>query len=151
MIMLLAPGAAGNLTLGGAPSGATYVSDQYGVIRIANGSAADEAALLAAGCTALSAIPGQPGEIDAVTASPYQLASDGAIYFDLTNETGAALTVLLPVSPQLNQLCVITDAGGNAGTYNWTIKAAATPIDTVTANGGFSKLRWNGVAWLITG
>jgi hypothetical protein len=50
-IFLLAPSA--NLFFGGAPSGSTYVSNQYGIVVITNNSAADEAALIAAGCAAL--------------------------------------------------------------------------------------------------
>jgi hypothetical protein len=50
-IVLLAPGP--NLSFGGAPSGAAYVSDRNSLIVIANGSVADEAALIAVGCTLL--------------------------------------------------------------------------------------------------
>lgn len=50
-IVLLAP--APNLNFGGAPSGASYVSRQNGLVVITNGSVADEAALIAAGCTLL--------------------------------------------------------------------------------------------------
>jgi len=50
-IILLAPAA--NLSFGGAPSGAAYVSDKNGLVVVANGSVADEAALIAAGCTLL--------------------------------------------------------------------------------------------------
>jgi hypothetical protein len=50
-IILRAP--APNMSFGGAPSGASYVSDQNALIVITNGSAADQAALVAAGCTTL--------------------------------------------------------------------------------------------------
>ena len=151
MLMVLAPGAAGNLSLGGAPSGATYVSDAHGVIRIRNNSTADQAALLAAGCTPLTSVPGEPGERITVSASPYQLPGDGSIYFDITNATGAALILLLPLSPAIGQECVVTDEGGNAGTWNWAIRNGANAIDTIALNGGWSKLRWNGANWLKTG
>lgn len=155
MIMVLAPGGAGNLTMAGAPSGSTYVSDQYGVIRITNDSAADQAALLAAGCTPLSTTAGGslscPGEIDTVNASPYQLPGDGSNYFDLTNATGAAIVILLPLAPANGQFCVVTDVGNNAGAHNWTIKAGSTVIDTVSVDGGYSKARWNGSEWVVTG
>lgn len=151
MIFLLAPGSAGNMTFGGAPSGTVYTSDQNGVVRIANGSAADQAALIAAGCTPLSAIPGEPGERITVSTNNFQLPGDGSIYFDVTNATGAALTLLLPVALSLNQECVVTDEGGNAGTYAITIKSGSTTIDTISVNNGWSKLRWNGAHWLITG
>lgn len=50
-VFLLAP--APGIEFGGAPSGASYVANQYGLVAVANGSAADEAALIAAGCVAL--------------------------------------------------------------------------------------------------
>lgn len=50
-IYLLAPAAF--MSFGGAPSGASYVSDQNSLVVIVNGSAADQAALIAAGCTTL--------------------------------------------------------------------------------------------------
>lgn len=50
-LYLLAP--APDLSFGGAPSGASYVSDQNSLIVITNGSVADQAALVAAGCTTL--------------------------------------------------------------------------------------------------
>ena len=50
-IILLAPAA--NMSFGGAPSGASYLSDPNGLIVITNGSAADQASLIAAGCTTL--------------------------------------------------------------------------------------------------
>jgi hypothetical protein len=50
-IYLLAP--APFMSFGGAPSGASYVSDQNSLIVIVNGSTADQAELIAAGCTTL--------------------------------------------------------------------------------------------------
>jgi hypothetical protein len=50
-IYLLAP--APNMSFGGAPSGAFYISDPNGLIVITNGSTADQASLIAAGCTTL--------------------------------------------------------------------------------------------------
>lgn len=50
-IFLLAPAPA--IAFGPAPSGASYVSNDLGLIAVVNGSTADEAALIAAGCTAL--------------------------------------------------------------------------------------------------
>ena len=50
-IFLLAPGP--DINFGTAPSGASYVSNGLGLIAITNGAVADEAALIAAGCTAL--------------------------------------------------------------------------------------------------
>jgi hypothetical protein len=52
MILMQAP--AGAMTFAGMPSGATYVSDQYGLIKIVNDSTADQNALANAGCVTLS-------------------------------------------------------------------------------------------------
>lgn len=50
-IILMAPAA--NMAFGGAPSGAFYVSDRNALVVVTNGSTADQAALIAAGCTTL--------------------------------------------------------------------------------------------------
>lgn len=50
-IVLLAPAA--NMAFGGAPSGASYRSDPNSLIVITNGSTADQASLIAAGCATL--------------------------------------------------------------------------------------------------
>jgi hypothetical protein len=56
MILMQAP--APNLTFGAMPSGATYVSDQCGLVKILNNSGADQVALQNAGCFTLSPFGG---------------------------------------------------------------------------------------------
>lgn len=56
MILMLAPGP--NLTFGAMPSGASYVSDDNSLIKIANNSAADQLALQEAGCSTLTPFGG---------------------------------------------------------------------------------------------
>ena len=62
MILMQAPLA--NLTLRGAPSGVVYTSDQNSIIRISNGSAADQTFLQSEGCAVLSTDSLTPGVID---------------------------------------------------------------------------------------
>ena len=70
-------------------------------------------------------------------------------YVDVNNTAGAPLQINLPTgAPVVGQRIVITDAGGNATTNAFTIKAGATTIDTVNISNGWSVVRWNGSAWL---
>lgn len=97
---------------------------------------------------------GTPGAIvvRAVTAasSPVALTNTDS-YVDINNTSGAALVINLPASPATNQVIVITDVGGNAGTFNWDIKMGSTVIDKVVVNNSYSKLRWTGATWVTTG
>jgi hypothetical protein len=76
-LFLLAPAA--NQTFMSMPSGATYVSNAYGLVTITNGSVADEAALIAAGCLPL--IPATSVTVDVVAAGlltfPATVAASG--------------------------------------------------------------------------
>jgi len=93
---------------------------------------------------------GAATSVVAVSASPYALGAPPAAtwYVDIDNTSGGALEVDLPVgTPGLGQRIIITDAGGNAGTNAFTIKAGVT-IDTIGVNNGWSTCRWNGVTWL---
>jgi hypothetical protein len=85
-----------------------------------------------------------------VSSSPHALGTPPALnwYVDVTNSFGAAIELDLPGTPATGQVIVLTDEGGNAGTYPQTIKSGATTIDTITVNNGWSRLRWNGAAWL---
>ncbi|HEY1615122.1 MAG TPA: hypothetical protein VGF97_15665 [Rhizomicrobium sp.] len=71
-VFLLAPAA--NMNFASLPSGATYLSDANALIVVSNGSAADQLALVAAGCVTLNPIAGggvnvQPGTAYAVAAT----------------------------------------------------------------------------------
>lgn len=80
-IFLLAPAA--GMTFTGAPSGATYVSNQYGLVLITNNSAPDEAALIAAGCVALYPTTQSPVAVSALPSSSIagqrQFVSDSTV------------------------------------------------------------------------
>lgn len=105
----------------------------------------------AAGGSSLPASTSQAqGRSIAVTSSPLQLVNtDG--YVGITNNSGTALEVDLPVYPAANQVVKLADEGGNAGSFNWTIKWNGASISTVIVNSGFLSLRWNGSAWYQLG
>jgi hypothetical protein len=93
-----------------------------------------------------------PGRPVTTTSSPLQLTNaDG--YVGITNSSGTALTIDLPLYPSANQVVKLADVGGNAGTYPWTIawNGVAVTNATVVVNNGFISLRWNGAAWYQIG
>ena len=81
-IFMLAPQA--DISFGTAPSGSTYVSNQYGLIVITNGSVLDQAALISAGCVTL-----YPATLSPFTVSTLPPASAGLQrYFVSDSDTG---------------------------------------------------------------
>lgn len=106
----------------------------------------------AGGSSLTSSTSQAPGRSITVTSSPLQLTNtDG--YVGITNNSGGALEIDLPLYPSANQVVKLADEGGNAGTYNWTVKfnGTAVPNGTVIVNSGFISLRWNGTAWYQIG
>ena len=87
-IVLLAPAA--NMSFGGAPSGAFYVSDRNGLIVIANGSAADEASLIASGCTVLYPLTTLSLPVFTVATLPAAVLAGQASFVSDSNATLAA-------------------------------------------------------------
>lgn len=91
-----------------------------------------------------------PGRSITVASSPLQLTNaDG--YVGITNTSGAALEIDLPLYPSANQVVNLVDEGGNAFTDNWTIKWNGNVVGTVVTNDGFISLRWNGTGWYQLG
>lgn len=93
-----------------------------------------------------------PGRSIAANASPVTLTNmDG--YVGITNDSGAALSINLPLYPSANQVVRLSDEGGNAGSYNWSVywNGVAVTNGTVAVNGGFLTLRWNGAGWYQIG
>jgi hypothetical protein len=81
MILMLAP--APGLNLGAMPSGAAYVSDAYGLVKIVNDSAADQAGLTAIGCFTLTPFGGW-GNFGFNTLADLYAADTGAILPGIT-------------------------------------------------------------------
>lgn len=91
-----------------------------------------------------------PGRSIVVTTSPLQLTNaDG--YVGITNSSGTALEIDLPLYPSANQVVKLADEGANAGTHNWTIRWNGNVAGTVIVNSGFISLRWNGASWYQLG
>lgn len=99
-----------------------------------------------AGGSSLPPTVNAPGRSVSVTSSPFNvLASDG--YVGITNETSAALTVVLPLYPAANQVVRLKDEGGNAGSHAWSVQWNGATVITIATNSGFAGLRWNGANW----
>ena len=80
-VVLLAP--APDMTFMSLPSGASYTSNQYALVTITNGSVADEEALIAAGCQALTG-----GLVTTVAALPSPIAGSSAYVTDFDRNAG---------------------------------------------------------------
>lgn len=113
-IFLLAP--APNMAFASLPSGSTYLSDENGLIVITNGSVADEAALIAAGCAPLA--PLNVGTTQASLAALY--AADAATPF----APGSWAFVYADATPANDGFWLKTATGTGAG--NWTQETAVT-------------------------
>lgn len=87
-ITLLAPAAF--MAFGGAPSGASYVSDQNSLVVIVNGSVADQAALVAAGCTTLYPLTTLALPVFVVSTLPAATPAGQASFVSDSNATLAA-------------------------------------------------------------
>jgi hypothetical protein len=78
------------MAFGGAPSGAFYVSDPNALIVITNGSAADEASLIAAGCTVLYPLTTLSLPVFTVATLPTATPAGQASFVSDSNATLAA-------------------------------------------------------------
>lgn len=118
-IYLLAPGA--DMSFGTMPSGSVYVSNQYGLITITNGSVPDELALIAAGCNVLDYVGA--GNISAETARAE--AAEAVLLADINAETTRAEGVEAALQTSL--------VSANIGIYASTSAAQSSPL----ANGAY--------------
>lgn len=135
-IVLLAP--APNMVFAAMPSGATYVSNQYGLVTITNGSVADQQALVnAGGCLTLSPITG--GAVSVQPDTSYTIQSTD--YNDLLLFTAAAaIEISLPNSlPQGFTVELMQGAGG-------TITANAATGATLLSPSGTSSSMGQGAS-----
>jgi len=81
MILMIAP--ASGMTFGAMPSGASYVSDPFALVRIFNDSSADQTALEGAGCFTLTPF-GNWGNAGFVTLADLYAADTGSILPGIT-------------------------------------------------------------------
>ncbi len=112
-IVLLAPAA--RMSFGGAPSGAFYVSDPNGLIVITNGSAADEAALIAAGCATLYPLATLSLPVFTVSTLPAATPAGQASFVSDSNATLAAAPGAIVAGGGANFIPVYADG------VNWRI------------------------------
>lgn len=132
MILMLAPG--GNMTFGSMPSGATYFSDQYSLIKITNNSTADEAALQAAGCFVLSPFGGWGsfGSPGFSLLSDLYSADSGALFVGITGfPQYTVAAVFNDGTPANDGTWVKTGTGHGSG--NWTQISTSTAVSAATA------------------
>lgn len=133
-IVLLAP--APNMVFAAIPSGTTYVSNQYGLITITNGSVADQQALVTGGgCLTLTAVSG-------VTGNPSVGASTlaGLYALDVANDydEGTIAAVFNDSTTPNNGLWAKTGTGTGSG--NWTFEqifiTALMPVLSTSTSAG---------------
>lgn len=131
MILMLAPGP--KMAFGAMPSGASYVSDQYGLIKIVNDSVADEAALQAAGCFVLSPFGGWGTFGFTLLSDLY--AADAVANLVLPGITGFPRHTIASIfndgTPANDGTWVKTGTGNGSG--NWTQYANVAISDLATA------------------
>jgi hypothetical protein len=100
-----------------------------------------------ASATAAASASVNGGRSVTVSASPLPiLTSDN--YVGVTNTSGAALAIDLPSTPATNQDVRLADEGGNAATFNWTVRnTGGAIVGTVAVDGGGISLHWTGAVW----
>jgi hypothetical protein len=154
-IFLLAP--APNMQFASLPSGSTYLSDTNGLIIVANGSIADQLALVEAGCITLNPVPG--GGATAQNGTAYTLAaSDNGNAVEFTS--ASPVTVTLPASMpggfralllQYGTAPVTVAAGAGAtltspnGVFSTGTQWYMIDVRVVGQNGTNTAAQWNAV------
>ena len=134
MILMQAP--APNLTFGALPSGASYVSDQDGLIHIANNSVADQSALAAAGCYMLSPFGGW-GTFSFNLLTDMYAADTGAILPGITGfPQHTTCQVLNDPTPANNGSWIKTASGSGAGNWTYSPLFALSGAAVATAQAG---------------
>jgi hypothetical protein len=107
MIFMLAP--APTMTFASLPSGSTYVSDQDGLVRIANDSIADQLALQLAGCVTLNPVVAN-GFIGKLPAANFNVTTDQQIPITGTGNARIRVTRITAENTSVNGMS--TAAGG---------------------------------------
>ena len=116
MILMVAPGP--DMSFGAMPSGAAYVSDSYALVKIANDSAADQAALTSIGCQTLTPFGGW-GNFGFQTLAELYAADTGAI---LPGRTGYPQYTVASIfaDPTATNVGTWYKTGTGNGAGNWT-------------------------------
>lgn len=69
-------------------------------------------------------------------------------YVGITNTSGAPIAAVLPSTPAPNQMVMIKDEGGNAGTNAITCGTVDGSTLTISINYGWVTIFWTGAAWV---
>ncbi len=152
-IFLLAPAA--NMAFASLPSGSTYLSDANGLIVVANGSVADQIALMAAGCITLNPLPGGGVNFQNGTAYAVASADNGNM---LLFTSASAVTVTLPATlpagfrtrvfvAGMGGLAVAAGAGATAvspiGVLSTSVQYYAFDCSVISQNAAGTAAGWN--------
>lgn len=82
-----------------------------------------------------------------VTGAVVLTASDNIVY--VNNTGGAGISLTLPASPAFDQVLIIKDIAGNAGSKNitliGTVDGSTNPV--IGSNYGGVFMTWNGSTW----
>lgn len=116
MILMLAPSS--NMMFGLMPSGLTYVSDQYGLVKIPNDSVADQTALMDAGCFTLTPFGGW-GTFGFNLLSDLYAADTGAILPGITGYPQHTIANVFS-DPTSSNIGAWAKTGAGSGAGNWT-------------------------------
>lgn len=132
MILMQAPAA--NMNFGAAPSGAAYVSDQFGLVKIVNDNGNDQTFLINAGCYTLSPFGGWGSFTFNLLADVY--AADSSVGLVLPGLTGFPphTTVTVQADGLNNGLWYKTGSGHGSG--NWSMTNASLAPDANAAIAG---------------
>ena len=136
MILMVAPGP--NMSFGAQPSGAAYVSDDVGLVKILNDSAADQVSLRSAGCFTLSPFGGW-GNFSFHTLADLYAADTGAI---IPGIVGYPRYVTATVFDDgiLDNIGTWYKTGTGNGAGNWTQQDGA-PISAFARGTGYVTTR----------
>lgn len=129
MILLQAP--APNMTFAGMPSGSTYVSDDYGLVKVVNDWSSDQVALQNAGCFLLTPFGGW-GTFGFNFLNDLYAADTGSILPGIIGYPPHTIAAIFnDTSPSNNGTWAKTGMGNGSG--NWT-KFSSTTLASLAAN-----------------
>ena len=153
-IVLLAPSP--GMTFVAMPSGATYVADQNGLVKVASGTVADQLALIAAGCATLE--PNAGGVVTTQTGTAYTIApgdENNAIVFSSASPVTVTLPATAPAGFAVSlyqggagQVMAVAAGGASIATPNAATTQAQYSFLSclVIANTTGANAQWNAVA-----
>jgi hypothetical protein len=135
------------MTFGAMPSGATYVSDAYGLVKVVNDSSADQAALQNAGCYLLTPFGGW-GTMGFNYLVDLYAADTGSILPGITGYPQHTIAAIFNDASTINGTWVKTGSGNGSG--NWT-KFSSTTLASLAADFNALAISFNDTVGLGAG